>query len=122
MHDLQQAVLAAKAKYDGRSKDNKAKRWLSRFSKRVMLYSNILDTFVQHHPEYTALAWGTFKLLFVVSSREFYGKLCQDSKFDEADDVGLAGSERRRVSFRIIESYVQDRRGASENRTEGSNL
>ncbi|KAF2268712.1 hypothetical protein CC78DRAFT_509873 [Lojkania enalia] len=66
VHDLYGAVLNAKSKYESRSEQNKARRWLSRLSKRVMLYSNILDTFSQHHPEYTSLAWGTFKLLFVL--------------------------------------------------------
>ncbi|KAF2121324.1 hypothetical protein BDV96DRAFT_640720 [Lophiotrema nucula] len=66
IHDLYSAVLEAKAKYDDRSEQNKARRWLTQFAKRVMLYSNIFDTFTQHHPEYVSLAWGTFKLLFVL--------------------------------------------------------
>jgi hypothetical protein len=94
VQDLQHAVLAAKAKYDNRSKDNKAKRWLSRFSKRVMLYSNILDTFVQHHPEYTALAWGTFKLVFVVSSQSPRAKeSCKYREVFEANSFYSVGSQ-----------------------------
>ncbi|KAL8785539.1 MAG: hypothetical protein Q9213_003287 [Squamulea squamosa] len=43
----------------------KAKVWLKSLSARVVHYGNILDVLVQHHPEYVALAWGTFKILFV---------------------------------------------------------
>jgi len=45
---------------------HKARRWLNTLADRVVYYGNILDVLVQHHPEYVSLAWGTFKILFVV--------------------------------------------------------
>ena len=51
------------------SRHHKARRWLNTFADRVVYYGNIMDVLVQHHPEYVSLAWGTFKLLFVVRWR-----------------------------------------------------
>jgi len=45
----------------------KACIWLMGLSEKILNYSNIFDVLVQNHPEYVSLAWGTFKLLFVVS-------------------------------------------------------
>jgi hypothetical protein len=45
----------------------KARLWLTEISETLVYYGNIFDVMVQHHPEYVSLAWGTFKLLFVVS-------------------------------------------------------
>lgn len=52
-------------KYNSR-KQSKAWKWLRRLSQRVVVYGKVLDVLVQHHPEYVTLAWGTFKLLFMV--------------------------------------------------------
>ncbi|KAK8043795.1 hypothetical protein PG994_012633 [Apiospora phragmitis] len=46
------------------AEDSKAYVWLEKFSDRVVHYGAVLDVFVQHQPEYTALVWGTFKFLF----------------------------------------------------------
>jgi len=46
----------------------KARLWLTGLSEKLVHYGNIFDVMVQHHPEYVSLAWGTFKLLFVVST------------------------------------------------------
>ncbi|KAI4162118.1 MAG: hypothetical protein LQ342_004288 [Letrouitia transgressa] len=43
----------------------KTRLWLTGLSEKLVHYGNIFDVMVQHHPEYVALAWGTFKLLFV---------------------------------------------------------
>ena len=67
--DVQQEVTKAQKRYSLRSKDSKVRKWLSRFSAGVLYYGRILDVLVQHHPEYVSLAWGTTKLLFVVSSK-----------------------------------------------------
>jgi hypothetical protein len=67
MDDLLDAVNKAKLEYDTKSGKSKARKWLSIFSRRIMLYNNLIDTMAQHHPEYVSLAWGTFKLLFIVS-------------------------------------------------------
>jgi hypothetical protein len=45
----------------------KARLWLASVSEKINHYGNVFDVLVQHHPEYTSLAWGTFKLLFIVS-------------------------------------------------------
>jgi hypothetical protein len=66
--DVQEEVTKAQAQYNLRSQ-SKVRRWLARFSTGVLLYGQILDVLVQHHPEYVSLVWGTTKLLFVVSSK-----------------------------------------------------
>ncbi|KAL9073136.1 MAG: hypothetical protein Q9157_004869 [Trypethelium eluteriae] len=58
------AVVDAQRQYEHRT-NSKARKWMTRLSTRLHLYGEILDVFVEHHPEYVALAWGTFKLLFV---------------------------------------------------------
>lgn len=53
--------------YESKRSNSSARKWLQKFSRRVTHYSNILDVFVQHHPEYVALVWGAMKFLFLVS-------------------------------------------------------
>lgn len=67
LKDIEAAVLAAKSQYEGRT-HSRVRKALAGFSATFMYYSKIGDTFAQHHPEYTSLAWGTMKLLFVVSN------------------------------------------------------
>ncbi|KAL9619293.1 MAG: hypothetical protein Q9160_006058 [Pyrenula sp. 1 TL-2023] len=67
LDDLKQAAAKAKAKYE-RHHENKAAKWLTKFSFRVRHYGNILDVLTQHHPEYVSLAWGAMKLIFGVSA------------------------------------------------------
>lgn len=45
----------------------KARTWLAETSEVLVHYGYIFDVMMQHHPEYASLAWGTFKLLFIVS-------------------------------------------------------
>lgn len=66
--DVVDAVAAAKEKYDQRTKDSKARKWLSYFSSQVTYYGQVLDVLAQHHPEYVSLAWGTMKFVFIVSA------------------------------------------------------
>jgi len=47
----------------------KLRLWLTGLSEKIMYYSNVFDVMVQHHPEYVSLAWGTFKLIFIVSAK-----------------------------------------------------
>jgi hypothetical protein len=57
----------AKQTYDDLPKDHTGTRaWLERCSTRVMYYGKIFDNLAQHHPEYTALAWGAIKLVLMV--------------------------------------------------------
>ncbi|KAK7917990.1 Nacht domain protein [Apiospora marii] len=55
MRDVQSAVKAALTDYETKAKSSKARKWLS---------SSVFDTLAQHYPEFTSLAWGTFKFLF----------------------------------------------------------
>ncbi|OCL01442.1 hypothetical protein AOQ84DRAFT_402968 [Glonium stellatum] len=64
--DVFAIVVEAKAKYEGRIKESKARRWLSALSTRIIYYGQILDVLSQHHPEYVSLAWGTIKFLFIL--------------------------------------------------------
>lgn len=63
VHDM---AMVAMNQYSSSHSESKAKRWLHSFSQRVTFYGGYLDVFVQHHPEYVALAWGAMKLLFSV--------------------------------------------------------
>jgi hypothetical protein len=67
--DVQDEIRKAQEKYNLRSQGSRLRKWLSRFSAGVLYYGQIMDVLVQHHPEYVSLAWGTTKLLFVVSSQ-----------------------------------------------------
>lgn len=46
----------------------KARLWLTGLSEKIVCYGNIFDVMIQQYPQYVSLAWGTFKLLFVVST------------------------------------------------------
>ena len=67
IEDVQQAVADSLAQYEAKSESSKTRKWLQKASEMLCHYGTILDVFVQHHPEYVALVWGTMKLLFVVS-------------------------------------------------------
>jgi hypothetical protein len=66
MESLVQTIETAKTRYDGKHENQNARKWLTKVAFRVRFYGNICDVFMSHHPEYTALAWGAFKTLFVV--------------------------------------------------------
>ncbi|KAI8671749.1 hypothetical protein NCS57_00651000 [Fusarium keratoplasticum] len=53
------------AKYEAKAESSKTKKWLQRVSETICHYSQVLDVFVQHHPEYVALVLGTMKLVFI---------------------------------------------------------
>lgn len=65
MNSIMSVVDDNLKKYSSNEK-SKAWKWLRRLSQRIAVYGGVLDVLVQHHPEYVALAWGTFKLLFMV--------------------------------------------------------
>jgi hypothetical protein len=67
IEDVQQAVADLLAKYESKSESSKTRKWLQKASEMISHYGTILDVFVQHHPEYVSLVWGTMKLLFIVS-------------------------------------------------------
>ncbi|KAI0523917.1 hypothetical protein F5B22DRAFT_592503 [Xylaria bambusicola] len=63
--DVLLIVTECMNKYEARRKHSEARTCLHAFAQRVSFYGNILDVFVQHHPEYVSLAWGAMKFLFV---------------------------------------------------------
>ncbi|KAK8038644.1 hypothetical protein PG993_007055 [Apiospora rasikravindrae] len=72
-------AMAAMKQYSSSHSDSKAKRWLHSFAQKVTFYGGVLDVFVQHHPEFVALAWGAMKLLFtsVMNHEKTIGKLAR---------------------------------------------
>lgn len=67
IQDVLSSVQEAKLHYQDDRGHSRTRGYLSAFSHRVMHYGNVLDVLVQHHPEYTSLAWGAMKILFGVS-------------------------------------------------------
>lgn len=67
MQDVLESVQEAKYHYQCDRVQSRARMYLSAFSHRVMHYGSVLDVLVQHHPEYTSLAWGAMKAIFGVS-------------------------------------------------------
>ncbi len=68
MGDIQEALAKSLLRYEASHRDSPVKLWLRSFSHRVRFYGDIMDVFVQHHPEYVSLAWGAMKFLFTVST------------------------------------------------------
>lgn len=69
LHDVLSSVADAQAQYEERRGDSATRRVLVSLSEKLHHYSAIMDVLIQHHPEYTSLAWGAMKILFVVSPR-----------------------------------------------------
>ncbi|KAK8076082.1 hypothetical protein PG994_003354 [Apiospora phragmitis] len=59
------SVAEARALYEKRKGDSKVRQLLVSVPEKIHHYSGIVDVFVSHHPEYTALVWGAMKALFV---------------------------------------------------------
>lgn len=72
IEDAQRAVADSVARCEARHDSSKARKWLHRASELVCHYGNVLDVFVQHHPEYVSLVWGLWKLLFTVSTSNLF--------------------------------------------------
>jgi hypothetical protein len=66
LDDLICEVTRAKQHYAQDRTHSKMRRHLEHVSERIHFYGNVMDVFVQHHPEYVCLAWGTMKLLIGV--------------------------------------------------------
>ncbi|KAI1329013.1 hypothetical protein F5Y16DRAFT_367168 [Xylariaceae sp. FL0255] len=64
VEDIQQLVTDALKKYANKYQSQKTRKWLHKASETICHYGEVLDVFVEHHPEYVALVWGTMKLLF----------------------------------------------------------
>ncbi|KAI4864058.1 hypothetical protein F4820DRAFT_459078 [Hypoxylon rubiginosum] len=63
IEDVHHTVADLLAKY--KDKTEKTRKWLQRTAETICHYGTVLDVFVQHHPEYVSLVWGTMKLLFM---------------------------------------------------------
>lgn len=68
LDDVVQSVQLAVHRYSQDRSHSKIRRHLECLSERVHYYGTIMDVFVQQHPEYVCLAWGTMKLLVGVRS------------------------------------------------------
>lgn len=77
--DVQEVVNQSMTKYESNRKTSTARIWLVRFSERIKLYEEVLDVFVQHHPEYVALAWGAMKFLFTVRILKSFMVILRDT-------------------------------------------
>ncbi|KAI1263958.1 hypothetical protein F5Y18DRAFT_428457 [Xylariaceae sp. FL1019] len=74
----------------------KIKHGLQKFCETSLYYSAIVDTFIQHNPEWTALAWGAIKFLIIVPVEY------QRIKEKIALHLGSLGEK-----FRIVHIFVQ---------------
>ncbi|KAK2613560.1 hypothetical protein N8I77_000467 [Diaporthe amygdali] len=52
-------------RYSDKRSSQKVRKWIVRLTSGIQHYGNVLDVFVQHHPEYASLVWGAFKLVLV---------------------------------------------------------
>lgn len=77
----------------------KARVWLTGLSEKLLHYGNIFDVLIQHHPEYVSLAWGTFKLLFVVS-------LLLRPQYRWSSDDLQGNHESRRSGFKVEQVHL----------------
>ncbi|GLI76531.1 hypothetical protein PoHVEF18_004804 [Penicillium ochrochloron] len=86
LDDLISAVNQARQHYNQDRAHSKLRRSLEHVSERIHFYGNIMDVFVQHHPEYVCLAWGTMKLLTgAVVEHKKAGSVIANSLLDIAD-------------------------------------
>ena len=60
------SVRSAQVDYERRRADSKAREALAHLSEKLLFYSGVMDVMIQQYPEYTSLAWGAMKFLFVV--------------------------------------------------------
>ena len=94
----------------------KARLWLTGLSEKLVHYGNIFDVMVQHHPEYVSLAWGTFKLLFIVSTDSSTGRhqiptvLSQNHMIPNNLLTSQGNCQPRRNSIETQQSYLPNRR------------
>lgn len=79
IQDIQALVRESLAKYSDERRFPRARKWLQRALSKIHHYSNIVDVFVQHHPEYVALVWGAMKIL-LVSAQNHETTICTLSK------------------------------------------
>jgi transcription termination factor NusB len=104
LESVQKAVNIAKERWEART-NSKARKWLTRFSERVMHYGKVMDTLANYNPEYCALAWGTMKFLLMVSSVDSLSTRKIGTKGSQAFDAGtnaLAFPENACITARTM--------------------
>lgn len=67
-HDVQELLAKSLAKYKDSRRFPKARKWLEKSISRIDHFSNIINIFISHNPEYVALVWGAIKLVLQVGS------------------------------------------------------
>lgn len=67
LEEVLASVRQARVDYEGRKGGSKAREALVHVSEKLVFYSGVMDVMVQHYPEYTSLAWGAMKFVFLVS-------------------------------------------------------
>jgi hypothetical protein len=67
LRDVQQALAELTFMCARKRSLSKTRKWVQMTYDALKHYATVLDVFDHHHPEYAALAWGTFKLLYSVS-------------------------------------------------------
>ncbi|KAK5050929.1 hypothetical protein LTR84_003488 [Exophiala bonariae] len=65
IEDVQLAASSARSRYERGRGNSKVRNCLASFSQKVLHYGKVLDVFVQHHPEYVSLVWGSMRILFM---------------------------------------------------------
>jgi hypothetical protein len=73
----------AQKHYTERKGESKVRDALDGLAEKAHHYSSIMDVFVAHHPEYTALVWGAMKFLFVVGFLNALGDSYRDPRTDD---------------------------------------
>lgn len=68
LEEVLAAVVGARGHYEKQNEESATRDVLVNLTEKIHHYSGIMDVMIQHHPEYTSLAWGAMKVLFVVSS------------------------------------------------------
>ena len=121
MSDVQVELANTLKHYESRP-ESKARKWLVALSERIAFYGTIFDVLVQHHPEYVALAWGTFKFIFQVNPSIGPCKSLA-SKVRRAELSPFTGySEPSGIGQETCQSSRPDSRSPSESESESCSL
>lgn len=65
LQEVQALLAESLAKYRDSRRFPKVRKWLEKSVVRVNHFSNVINVFVQHNPEYVALAWGVMRLVLL---------------------------------------------------------
>ncbi|TLD22191.1 hypothetical protein PspLS_08163 [Pyricularia sp. CBS 133598] len=65
LQDVQELLAASLVKYRDSRRFPRARKWLEKSATKVNHFGNVVNVFVQHNPEYVALAWGSMSLVLM---------------------------------------------------------